>query len=248
MQVDYLRHVLPHTLAEVSLLMLTTLGLQLVQRFALTPLSLVVEESFGSSALLQPVVDFRPSLFLDKQSEKYWSNTSFVLWVLFGYGAQFLLHLPSLWKKRIQLTKAFRPLGEDWYSQLKRPAWFPKGYFFPLVWIPVKFVRAIGHSLLWESLEHNSMSMPVMLGVMTYVFGNMWNQVVFVQHDLLGGITVLGMQIFCMISIVVYCLFEVPSIAKFFIPYTVSACAALILNVALLAKNYEQRSSRPMES
>lgn len=202
----------------------------------------VAEANRGDQLLfLQLLTSVNPPKFLDGQAKVYWRWTSFSIWLAFTFGSSFCLHLPSLWKKRVQLTKAFTALGHNWYSTLRKPLWFPADFFFPLLWTPVKLLRAVAHSILWEQVGRKFYALPVVLVTISFVLADMWNQVVFVQHDLSGGIVVLLFQFATMLSLLSYSLLELPSITKLFIPYTSAVCISLFLNVVLLRWNRPER-------
>mmetsp|Transcript_6563 Transcript_6563/g.19906 ORF Transcript_6563/g.19906 Transcript_6563/m.19906 type:complete len:249 (+) Transcript_6563:224-970(+) len=238
MRRDYAKTVATHKAAEILLLLGSVLGAQVLQNYIVDPLvSFANENRPEQLVFLQSLTKSRPPWFLDEVASQYWRFSSFLLWLFLTFGASFLLHLPSLWRKRVQLMRAFTALSEKWYNQLDKPIWFPAGYFFPLLWTPVKLIRAVAHSLLWEKVGRSFFALPIVLVVVSFVTADMWNQVVFVQHDLAGGLLVQVIQLLLMGLLLGYCSLELPSITKLFVPYTTAVCISLVLNIELCARN-----------
>eukprot|EP00188_Purpureofilum_apyrenoidigerum_P002570 Plantae.Rhodophyta-Purpureofilum_apyrenoidigerum.ctg26362.p1 GENE.Plantae.Rhodophyta-Purpureofilum_apyrenoidigerum.ctg26362~~Plantae.Rhodophyta-Purpureofilum_apyrenoidigerum.ctg26362.p1 ORF type:complete len:249 (-),score=29.62 Plantae.Rhodophyta-Purpureofilum_apyrenoidigerum.ctg26362:339-1085(-) len=238
MRKQYVKTVAMHKGAEILLLLGTVLGVQIAQIVVLDPITSFANKRRSDQFLfLQHLTISRPPWFLDEVTKPYWRFSSFILWLLLTFGASFLLHLPSLWVKRVQLMRAFTALGQEWYDELKKPTWFPAGYFFPLLWAPVKLIRAMAHSLLWERVGRNFLALPIVLVVVSFVLADMWNQVVFVQHDLTGGLLVQVFQLTLMGLLMSYCTLELPSATKLFVPYTTAVCVSILLNLVLCIHN-----------
>eukprot|EP00188_Purpureofilum_apyrenoidigerum_P004346 Plantae.Rhodophyta-Purpureofilum_apyrenoidigerum.ctg48475.p1 GENE.Plantae.Rhodophyta-Purpureofilum_apyrenoidigerum.ctg48475~~Plantae.Rhodophyta-Purpureofilum_apyrenoidigerum.ctg48475.p1 ORF type:complete len:242 (+),score=34.24 Plantae.Rhodophyta-Purpureofilum_apyrenoidigerum.ctg48475:60-785(+) len=119
-----------------------------------------------------------------------WNAVSFTLWLFLNVAASFILHLPSLWPRRVQLRRPLEPLDKVWYAGLKKPCWHPSELFFPMAWIPAKVLKSLVNSIVWETVGRRIYMLPVIVSVTCIVVADLWNQVFFVQHDKFGAVCV----------------------------------------------------------
>ncbi|GJQ09342.1 hypothetical protein GpartN1_g1133.t1 [Galdieria partita] len=136
-----------------------------------------------------------------------WKPSIIVSMLLWGgtiYGGSFILHLPSLWRKRVQLSHPFVPLDPTWYENLRKPKWTPPSAVFAITWISLKALQTYALALLWEASGRTPLSSVIIYKVCYLVLSDLFNQVFFVQHDIVGGFVIL----FCMIGTLIVILME----------------------------------------
>ncbi|EME32168.1 TspO and MBR like protein [Galdieria sulphuraria] len=131
-------------------------------------------------------------------------TVSLLLWSGTIYGSSFILHLPSLWRKRVQLSHPFVPLDPCWYENLRKPKWTPPSAFFAITWIFLKALQSYAFALLWEASGRTPFSSVILYKVCYLVLSDLFNQVFFVQHDIFGAFVIL----LCMIGVLIVILME----------------------------------------
>jgi len=205
-----------HLCIQFALMMLVLVGVKVVQsividRVVAAWLGASAHEAGAARAVAMESGPFDgklTSMLFPPQTRQYFAPSSFLFWMLLAFGSSFILHLPSMWLKRVQLFRPARPLDPEWYPRLKKPFWHPPNIFFPLLWIPVRVSRSLGTSLMWEAVGRNVLAPPVIVALVSIVLADIWNQVFFVQHDILGGfgimMTLSGMETIYAILLTVY--------------------------------------------
>mmetsp|Transcript_242 Transcript_242/g.423 ORF Transcript_242/g.423 Transcript_242/m.423 type:complete len:257 (+) Transcript_242:117-887(+) len=179
-----------HLTVEVVLMLFVLLGVSIVQTYIVDNIGLLFKDHSVSNTV-SSTSDWM-STFAAFNVKESFNVSAFILWMAFMFGSSFILHLPSMWNKRVQLFRPARPLDPEWYPGLKKPFWHPPNIAFPLLWIPVRISRSIGSSLLWESVNRNPFSPPIVLALVSLVLADIWNQVFFVQHDMFGGFIIMS--------------------------------------------------------
>lgn len=105
--------------------------------------------------------------------------------------ASFFLHLPSMWERRVQLSHPTLSLNHSWYAQLVKPWWTPSPIVFASVGIIVKILQSYALALVFECCHQRSFSIPIFLVLSYVVVADLFHQVFFVQHDLVGGLVII---------------------------------------------------------
>ncbi|KAA8499879.1 hypothetical protein FVE85_7464 [Porphyridium purpureum] len=230
-------YVLFHLVVQFLLLWAVFVGVFVLQTFVLDPVVALVYRTWP--AVNWDAASIAP-LLRTLQHTQLFSMWSFVLWMTVAFGSSFILHLPSMWMKRVQIYRPVRPLDPEWYSKLKKPIWHPPNFCFPLLWVPVRVLRSIGSSLLWEALRRNPLSPPLMLPIFAMVWSDIWNQVFFVQHDMVGGIGVMSSLTFAEICYAFLIAHYVPG-ASFYIYFGVFAdMFATCINISITLWNRKE--------
>ncbi|KAK4522531.1 hypothetical protein GAYE_PCTG10G0421 [Galdieria yellowstonensis] len=169
---------------------------------------------------------------------------SLLLWGGTIYGSSFLLHLPSLWKKRVQLSHPFIPLDPLWYQNLKKPKWTPPSAVFAVTWISLKALQSCAFALLWEFTGRTPFSAIILYKVCYLVLSDLFNQVFFVQHDIFGAFIILIGMIGLLVVIVVTSLRRVYLAGLLLCPLLLWMAVALTLQTHILLLNTTFRSSK----
>ncbi|KAJ8904158.1 hypothetical protein NDN08_000685 [Rhodosorus marinus] len=178
-----LSYVFVHSGAEIVLLWLCLVGLALLQNSVVEP---------GLNAVWPEEWTIKPGFITVSQVDKF-NWVSFLLWLTVNLFSSFVLHLPTLWTRRVQVRRPLQPLDPKWYDSLKKPFWNPSNLFFPLAWVPAKLLKSVVNAMMWEVCGRRVYALPILSYITCVVVADLWNQVFFVQHDLSGSVAVIWM-------------------------------------------------------
>lgn len=179
--------------------------------------------------------------FLPEKEREYWSLLSFLVWTFLNLGGSFILHLPSLWARRVQIRRPLQPLDPDWYTKLKKPLWTPSNLFFPLAWIPAKLLKSVVNSLMWTCTGQRIYAVPVFLSITCIVVADLWNQVFFVQHDKVGSVVVIWMLVAMELSYFYFATVYIPGVSKLLYPLLCALIFASTLNTTICWTNRDSK-------
>mmetsp|Transcript_22176 Transcript_22176/g.38340 ORF Transcript_22176/g.38340 Transcript_22176/m.38340 type:complete len:242 (-) Transcript_22176:1258-1983(-) len=178
------KFVLFHLIVQLLILVSILFAIRIVQ-------NVFIDRIIAKTGLLEKFAWFTIAKYLPDQLQPIFSMWSFFLWLALTFGSSFVLHLPSMWEKRVQVFAPTKPLDREWYPKLKKPFWNPPNFVFPLLWIPVRILRSAGSSILWETVYRNPAHPIMLIAPLSLALSDIWNQVFFVQHDMAGGILIM---------------------------------------------------------
>mmetsp|Transcript_243 Transcript_243/g.426 ORF Transcript_243/g.426 Transcript_243/m.426 type:complete len:144 (+) Transcript_243:117-548(+) len=112
-----------HLTVEVVLMLFVLLGVSIVQTYIVDNIGLLFKDHSVSNTV-SSTSDWM-STFAAFNVKESFNVSAFILWMAFMFGSSFILHLPSMWNKRVQLFRPARPLDPEWYPGLKKPFWHP---------------------------------------------------------------------------------------------------------------------------
>mmetsp|Transcript_48770 Transcript_48770/g.119429 ORF Transcript_48770/g.119429 Transcript_48770/m.119429 type:complete len:244 (-) Transcript_48770:1119-1850(-) len=226
-----------HLVAETILMLLVVVGVYLVQTALLEPVvELVTSRSVYAAAAERLLREWTARVVPAGLRHK-WCITSVLLWWGVSLGSTFLLHLPSMWKRRVQLRRPKEPLDRRWYQELDKPFWNPPDLLFPLMWIPAKLVRGIGTALVWEAVTRKPWATPVLLALSSVVLADLWNQVFFIQHDVAGGLLVISVLLSVELLYTIQLAFTLPGSERFTFPGLIACAFGTTLNFSIWRLN-----------
>jgi len=177
-------------------------------------------------------------------TEKHnWNPVSFVMWLFLNLAASFILHLPSLWSRRVQLRRPLEPLDKVWYTGLTKPIWHPSLLFFPLAWIPAKVLKSIANSIIWEALGRRIYMLPVIISITSIVVADLWNQVFFVQHDKLGALCVIWLLVLLELAYLRLAKYYAPAASRLLYPLLFALMFASTLTISIFVLNRDPKKA-----
>lgn len=231
-----------HFFAQLLLMQLVLLGVSLLQKLILVPL-------LSSGSAMFPAVGFlveglsrriRP-----EQCSADFSLLSVTLWMLITLCSTFLLHLPSMWERRVQLRRPDRALDHIWYKSLTLPYWHPPHIAFPLIWIPSKILRATATAMVWQRTKLNPATAVTTSAITSIVLADLWNQVFFIQHDVSGGLFVICFLLAVEFLYSVSVARVIPGVERLTFPGLLACSFGATLNLSIWLLNRKDRARSP---
>eukprot|EP00871_Galdieria_phlegrea_P005911 jgi/Galph1/807/GphlegSOOS_G5518.1 len=251
------RYVSYHLVADITFLTVILLLVSWIQRLCFHPVLLSSCRPLeGVADWLMSGMNFSHMDCLQRSREKmvcfedlkYSPLVSLILWFCIIYGSSFILHLPSMWKKRVQLAHPFVPLDPSWYENLHKPIWTPPSIAFAVVWLSLKSLQSYALALTWEVTGRTPFSNAVILMCIYLVLADLFNQVFFVQHDITGALVIMVLMLVVLVFDIVVS-FQVTFLAAVLLcPLLGWMLVAFCLQFHIMWLNGDSTSTRPVEN
>jgi benzodiazapine receptor len=91
-------------------------------------------------------------------------------------------------------SRLFSPLdntrSRKTYNEVIRPKWAPPPLAFPIVWMAIAVLRVTSSVLVWQELNYNFLSLPLIAFVIHLALGDTWNTIFSVQGRLGAAVPV----------------------------------------------------------
>ncbi|MEM7065093.1 MAG: tryptophan-rich sensory protein [Cyanobacteria bacterium P01_B01_bin.77] len=91
-------------------------------------------------------------------------------------------------------SRLFSPLNnartQTTYSNVTRPGWAPPPLAFPLIWMSIGVLRVISSYWIWQALDQNYVSLPLIIFMVHLALGDTWNTIFTVEGRLGAAVPV----------------------------------------------------------
>jgi tryptophan-rich sensory protein len=114
-------------------------------------------------------------------------NSGFPSWVSTALTALFFAVL-SIRSRIFSLLDNTR--SRTTYDQVIRPRWSPPPLAFPIVWMIIAVLRVISSVLVWQTINHQFLVLPLILFVVHLALGDTWNTIFTVERRLGAAVPV----------------------------------------------------------
>ncbi|ELR99722.1 TspO/MBR family protein [Gloeocapsa sp. PCC 73106] len=89
-------------------------------------------------------------------------------------------------------SRLFSPLDNTrsrrTYDQVIRPQWAPPPLAFPVIWMAIAVLRVISSLLVWQELNQNFLTLPLIAFGIHLALGDTWNTIFTVESRLGAGV------------------------------------------------------------
>ena len=121
-----------------------------------------------------------------------------------------------------------------WYAQLRKPAWTPANWVFPVVWSVLYIMIAIAGWLVWSAVGFG----PLLWLWFAQLAVNMaWSWLFFGEKNIALGFFNIVVLLILILAFVVLSAIVVPVAAFFFMPYLAWVMLAAALNFSIWRMN-----------
>ncbi len=123
-----------------------------------------------------------------------------------------------------------RFLPDEWYAQLKKPAWNPPNWVFGPVWTALYLMMAAAAWLIWRKDGVATAIVPFSVFVLQLVLNALWSWLFFGRHEIGGAMIDLGfLWVAILVTIVLFWARE-PLAGALLLPYLAWVTFAGVLN------------------
>lgn len=128
----------------------------------------------------------------------------------------------------------FQP--DDWYRQLRKPAWHPPDWVFRRVWITLFLFIAVSGWLVWWA-NADAWSVPVAFWLAGVAFNTAWPWLYFGRHSIFGALIVCGLLLVTIVAFMATAPDYSPAASWLFVPYALWVIFATALNATIWKLN-----------
>jgi translocator protein len=132
----------------------------------------------------------------------------------------------------------------EWYAALRKPAWTPPDWVFPVVWTVLYFMIAIAGWLVWTGAGSDGAALPLAVFGLQLVFNGFWSVLFFGLR--LPGYAFADLVLLWLTILATVLLFLPlqPVAAWLLVPYLLWVGYAGALNFTIWRLNMPERSAR----
>ncbi len=130
-----------------------------------------------------------------------------------------------------------RYLPDEWYRQLKKPAWNPPNSIFAPVWTLLYVLMAAAAWLIWRRYNTGGALVPLILYVLQLALNAAWTWLFFGRHRIRGAlIDILVLWVTILATLISFWKLELPA-GILLLPYLAWVSFATALNAAIWKLN-----------
>lgn len=128
------------------------------------------------------------------------------------------------------------------YDQVIRPRWSPPPLAFPIVWMIIAVLRVISSVLVWQTMNHQFLVLPLILFVVHLALGDTWNTIFTVERRLGAAVPVviLGPWLSALVVTAIY--WETNPLAGMILSFS---CVWLTVAAVLVWRIWQLNGSEP---
>ena len=166
-------------------------------------------------------------------------NSGFPSWVSTALTALFFAVL-SIRSRIFSLLDNTR--SRTTYDQVIRPRWSPPPLAFPIVWMIIAVLRVISSVLVWQTMNHQFLVLPLILFVVHLALGDTWNTIFTVERRLGAAVPVviLGPWLSALVVTAIY--WETNPLAGMILSFS---CVWLTVAAVLVWRIWQLNGSEP---
>ncbi|MBI1242875.1 TspO/MBR family protein [Umezakia ovalisporum] len=129
------------------------------------------------------------------------------------------------------------------YDQVIRPRWSPPPLAFPIVWMIIAVLRVISSVLVWQTMNHQFLVLPLILFVVHLALGDTWNTIFTVERRLGTAVPVviLGPWLSALVVTAIY--WETNPLAGMILSFS---CVWLTVAAVLVWRIWQLNGSEPL--
>ena len=129
------------------------------------------------------------------------------------------------------------------YDQVIRPRWSPPPLAFPIVWMIIAVLRVISSVLVWQTMNHQFLVLPLILFVVHLALGDTWNTIFTVERRLGAAVPVviLGPWLSALVVTAIY--WETNPLAGMILSFS---CVWLTVAAVLVWRIWQLNGSEPL--
>ncbi|MDB9538505.1 TspO/MBR family protein [Anabaenopsis tanganyikae CS-531] len=167
-------------------------------------------------------------------------NSGFPSWVSTALTALFFAVL-SIRSRIFSLLDNTR--SRTTYDQVIRPRWSPPPLAFPIVWMIIAVLRVISSVLVWQTMNHQFLVLPLILFVVHLALGDTWNTIFTVERRLGAAVPVviLGPWLSALVVTAIY--WETNPLAGMILSFS---CVWLTVAAVLVWRIWQLNGSEPL--
>ncbi|MDH6074724.1 TspO/MBR family protein [Chrysosporum ovalisporum CS-1034] len=168
------------------------------------------------------------------------NNSGFPSWVSTALTALFFAVL-SIRSRIFSLLDNTR--SRTTYDQVIRPRWSPPPLAFPIVWMIIAVLRVISSVLVWQTMNHQFLVLPLILFVVHLALGDTWNTIFTVERRLGTAVPVviLGPWLSALVVTAIY--WETNPLAGMILSFS---CVWLTVAAVLVWRIWQLNGSEPL--
>jgi tryptophan-rich sensory protein len=125
-----------------------------------------------------------------------------------------------------------------WFRTLEKPNFYPPPQIFAPVWIALYLIMGIAFFLIWKkSTENSDVKYAMIVFIVQLVFNTLWSLVFFGLHSISGGMIVIIILWFLILT-TIFSFYKISHQAAYLlIPYILWVSFAAVLNFAIWKLN-----------
>lgn len=127
--------------------------------------------------------------------------------------------------------------GNEWYDSLTKPAINPPPYVFPIVWSTLYVLMGVALAMIVAAAGAAGRGVAVVAFLAQMAFNLAWSHVFFAQHQLTGGLIVIGLLAVSLVVTIVLFARVRTTAAWLLAPYLAWVLFAGLLNWQFLTLN-----------